>query len=354
MRIAQVAPLYETVPPRFYGGTERIVGYLSDALVDLGHQVTLFAAAGRPGKADLVPVRDQAIRLDPFPLKSDLAAHLVMLDEVRKRADEFDVVHFHIDMLHFPLFEEMAGRTLTTLHGRLDLKDLPGVYDRWRRFPLVSISNHQRRPLEAANWIATAYHGLPLDLYAPALQPENDYLLFLGRICPEKRPDRAIEIARRARLPLKIAAKVDPVDTAWFEDVIEPLLEDPLVEFLGEVDDLRKEELLGNARATLFPIDWPEPFGLVMIESLACGTPVIAWNCGSVPEVLEDGLTGAVVTSIDAAVEAVDRVAGFDRARIRREFEQRFSTPIMAGRYAAIYEQLLENLRAAEQHLEVV
>ncbi|HEX7034629.1 MAG TPA: glycosyltransferase family 4 protein [Pseudomonadales bacterium] len=354
MRIAQVAPLYETVPPRFYGGTERIVGYLSDALVELGHHVTLFAAAGRPGLAELVPTRDQAIRLDPFPLKSDLAAHLVMLDEVRRRADEFDVIHFHIDMLHFPLFEKIAGRTLTTMHGRLDLKDLPGVYTRWWQFPLVSISDHQRRPLEGANWIATSHHGLPPDLYAPATQPDNGYLVFLGRICPEKRPDRAIEIARRAGIPLKIAAKVDPVDVGWFEQAIEPLLDDPLIEFLGEVDDLRKGELLANARATLFPIDWPEPFGLVMIESMACGTPVIGWNCGSVPEVLEDGLTGAVVTSVDAAVEAIGRVGELDRARIRHEFERRFSAPIMAGRYVDLYERLLENERAAGRRLEAV
>ncbi|HEX7034137.1 MAG TPA: glycosyltransferase family 4 protein [Pseudomonadales bacterium] len=347
MKIAQIAPLYESVPPRLYGGTERIVGYLSDALVELGHDVTVFAAAGNATKAELVPARDQALRLDPHPLKSDLGAHLILLDEVRRRADEFDVLHFHTDLLHFPMFEDLAPRSLTTLHGRLDLKDLPGVYARWPQFPLASISNNQRTPLPFANWVATVPHGLPTDLYRPVRRPTGDYLAFLGRICPEKRPDRAIAIARRVGLPLKIAAKVDAADEVWFRRVIEPQLDDPTIEFLGEVNDARKNDLLGNARALLFPIDWPEPFGLVMIESLACGTPVVAWNCGSVPEVLEDGLTGAIVDSEDEAVAAVERVATFDRARIRAEFEHRFSATVMARRYLEIYGSLLEEARVS-------
>ena len=349
MKIAQIAPLYESVPPRLYGGTERIVGYLADALVDLGHDVTLFAAAGDGTRAELVPARDQPLRLDPHPLKSDLAAHLVLLDEVRRRADDFDVLHFHIDMLHFGLFEEIASRSLTTLHGRLDMKDLAGVYTRWPQYPLVSISHSQRAPLPFASWIGTVPHGLPLDLLTPTAEPRGDYLAFLGRICPEKRPDRAIEIARRLGLPLRIAAKVDPVDQAYFRQVIEPELRDPRIEFLGEVDDRQKGELLQHALATLFPVDWPEPFGLVMIESLACGTPVIAWNCGSVSEVLEHGVTGVIVESVEEAGDAVAVAATLDRTHIRQEFERRFSATAMARRYLEIYGALM----AAEPPLQL-
>ncbi len=340
MRIAEIAPLYESVPPRLYGGTERIVGYLSDALVDLGHDVTLFASGDSATRARLVAVRDQALRLDPHPLKSDLAAHLLLLDEVRWRAHEFDVLHFHMDLLHFPLFRDLASRTLTTLHGRLDLEDLPPVYARWPEYPLVSISHSQRTPLPHANWLATVPHGLPADLYTPPVNPQGDYLAFLGRICPEKRPDRAIDIARRAGLPLRIAAKVDAVDRAWFRRVIEPQIDDPLIDFVGEIDDAQKGEFLGNARATLFSIDWPEPFGLVMIESLACGTPVIAWNCGSVPEVLTDRVTGILVDSVAAAADAVARAALLDRRRIRREFERRFTVTAMARRYLELFASL--------------
>ena len=295
MRIAQVPPLYEAVPPRFYGGTERVVSHLTDALVDLGHEVTLFASAEARTRAELVKVRDQAIRLDPAPLKSDLAAHMSMLCDVRRRAHEFDVIHFHTDMIHFPFFEDMPGRTLTTLHGRLDLKDLPGVYWRWNQFPLVSISDSQRRPLAFANWSGTVHHGMKADLYAPSFAP-GGYLAFLGRISPEKRPDRAIAIAKRLGVPLKIAAKVDPADTRYYQEQIEPLLlGQKLVEYIGEISDDQKSEFLGGASALLFPIDWPEPFGLVMIEAMACGAPVIAYDCGSVPEIVEDGLTGFMV-----------------------------------------------------------
>ncbi len=342
MRIAQIAPLYEAVPPRLYGGTERIVAYLTDALVDLGHDVTLFAAADARTHATLVPVRDQSIRLDPEPLKSDLAAHLAKLHEVRRRRHEFDILHFHVDLLHFPLFEECPQRTLTTLHGRLDLKDLPDTYHRWPHFPLVSISDHQRRPLRFANWLGTVYHGLPDPLLAFNPRPRGDYLAFLGRISPEKRPDRAIRIARAAGLPLKIAAKVDQADRAYFHDEIQPLLADPNVEYLGEIGERDKPDFLGNARALLFPIDWPEPFGLVMIEAMACGTPVIAWPCGSVPEVVDEGVTGRLVRSEEEAAAAVAEVGGFDRRRIRDVFERRFSARAMALGYEALYGHLLQ------------
>jgi glycosyltransferase involved in cell wall biosynthesis len=340
MRIAQIAPLYEAVPPKLYGGTERIVAYLTDALVDLGHDVTLFAAAGARTRAALVPVRDQPIRLDPEPLKSDLAAHLSMLHEVRRRSSDFDVMHFHVDLLHFPLFEEQAARTLTTLHGRLDLKDLSEAYHHWPHFPLVSISDHQCKPLRFANWIGTVHHGVPETLYRFAPQGSGGYLAFLGRISPEKRPDRAIEIAKRSGIPLRIAAKVDYADRGYFRDEIEPLLDHPLVEYVGEIGDHEKAAFLGGAAALLFPIDWPEPFGLVMIEAMACGTPVIAWDCGSVPEVVDDGLTGRVVRSLDEAVAAVAEVASYDRSRIRGVFEHRFSARAMAHGYEALYGRL--------------
>ena len=338
MKIAQVTPLYEAVPPKLYGGTERVVAHLSDALVDLGHQVTLFASADAETKAHLVPVRDQAIRLDPARLKSDLASHMSMLHEVRRRADQFDLIHFHTDMIHFPFFEDMAERTLTTLHGRLDVKGLADVYSRWDQFPLVSISDDQRRPLAEANWAGTVLHGLQTDLYRYG-SGSGGYLAFLGRISPEKGPDRAISIAEALGMPLKIAAKVDPADRAYFDEVIEPLLHHPLVEFIGEIGDADKPEFLGNAQALLFPVNWPEPFGLVMIEAMACGTPVIAFNCGSVPEVIEDGLTGFIVESSLEAVRAVRRLGELDRRRIRAQFELRFSATAMARRYLALYEE---------------
>lgn len=340
MRIAQVPPLYEAVPPRFYGGTERVVAHLSDALVDLGHEVTLFASADAHTRARLVTVRDQAIRLDPKPLKSDLAAHMAMLAEVRRRAADFDVIHFHTDMIHFPFFEDMAERTLTTLHGRLDLADLPGVYAEWTQYPLVSISDDQRRPLPGANWAGTVLHGMSADLYR--FQPRSEgYLAFLGRFSPEKRPDRAIEIARRLGKRLKMAAKVDPADRAYFQDKIEPMiLASPNVEFVGEIGDAEKSAFLGGAEALLFPIDWPEPFGLVMIEAMACGTPVVAYACGSTPEVIEDGVTGFLVRDMDGACAATQTASGLDRAVVRQRFEARFSAVAMARRYLDLYARL--------------
>jgi glycosyltransferase involved in cell wall biosynthesis len=339
MRIAQAPPLYEAVPPRLYGGTERVVAHLTDALVALGHEVTLFASAEAQTRGQLAQVRDQAIRLDPAPFKSDLAAHLVQLAELRRRAAEFDVIHFHTDMIHFPMFEDMAARTVTTLHGRLDLKDLPGVYRRWRQFPLVSISDDQRKPLAFANWAATVHHGLSADTYRFSPRSEG-YLAFLGRISPEKRPDRAIAIAAAAGRRLRIAAKVDHADQVYFDEKIAPLMLNPLVEYVGEIGDGAKSGFLGGADALLFPIDWPEPFGLVMIEAMACGTPVIAWDCGSVPEVIEDGLTGFIVRSEAEALAAIRRLPQLSREAVRARFEERFSALAMARRYLEIYQKL--------------
>jgi glycosyltransferase involved in cell wall biosynthesis len=340
MKIAQIAPLYEAVPPKLYGGTERVVAHLCDALVELGHDVTLFAAAEAHTKAALVPVRDEAIRLDAAALKSDLAAHLSMLHEVRRRSGQFDVLHFHVDMLHFPMFEQHAHKTVTTLHGRLDLKDLSHVYERWPSFGLVSISDQQRSPLPRANWLATVPHGVPASQYMFREQPGR-YLAFLGRISPEKRPDVAIRLARRARIPLKIAAKVDALDQAYFESVVKPLLNEPSIEFVGEIGDEHKSEFLGNALALLFPVNWPEPFGLVMIESMACGTPVIAWRRGSIPEVIDDGVNGYIVDSEPEALDAIERVVNISRAGVRAAFEQRFASTKMARAYLDVYAQLI-------------
>ncbi len=338
MKIAQIAPLIEAVPPRFYGGTERIVSYLTEALVDMGHEVTLFASADSHTRARLVPCAPQALRTDPT-VKEYLPHHLAMLDEVMRRVDDFDILHFHLDLVHMPTFRAYAERTVTTLHGRLDLSDLAPFYRRYSAMPLVSISNDQRRPMPQVRWLGTVHHGLPEDLYRPG--PGGDYLAFLGRISPEKRPDRAIRIARAAGLPLKIAAKVDRVDRPYFETAIRPLLDGPGVEFIGEIGEADKAEFLGRARAFLFPIDWPEPFGLVMIEAMACGTPVIAYPCGAVPEVVEDGVTGFIVDNEDAAAQAVARAATLDRARIRARFEARFTARRMAEDYVALYERLL-------------
>ena len=342
MHIAQITPLYEAVPPKLYGGTERVVAHLCDALVELGHSVTLFASAEAHTKARLVAMRDQAIRLDSAPLKSDMAAHLAMLHEVRRRSREFDVLHFHVDLLHFPMFEQQAHRTLTTLHGRLDVKDLPSVYERWPDYGLVSISDRQREHLPDANWLATVPHGVPSHQYRFCERPNGDYLAFLGRISPEKRPDVAIRLARRAGIPLKLAAKVDAVDTAYFETVVKPMLAEPGIEFVGEIGDERKSEFLGNALALLFPIHWPEPFGLVMIEAMACGAPVIAWNYGAVPEVIEHGVSGYIVDTEEEALAAIARIPALDRRRVRDAYEQRFTATTMARAYLDVYEQLVK------------
>ena len=339
MRIAQIAPLIESVPPRLYGGTERIVSYLTEALVGQGHEVTLFASGDSLTAAELVPCSERALRLEPT-VRDPLPYYMVMLDRVRRRAHEFDVLHFHIDYLQFPLFRDLAARTLTTQHGRLDLPDLAVAYRTFAEFPLVSISDDQRRPCPDWHWLRTVHHGLPFDLYPFAPQAQGGYLAFLGRICPEKRPDHAIAIARRAGLPLKIAAKVDRVDQAYFDEVIRPLLQDPLIEFVGEIGEHEKGAFLGGARALLFPIDWPEPFGLVMIEAMACGTPVIAYRRGSVAEVIEDGWTGFIVDDVAGAVAAVDDLDRLDRGMIRARFEQRFTARRMAKDYVAAYDAL--------------
>jgi glycosyltransferase involved in cell wall biosynthesis len=337
MRIAQIPPLYESVPPQLYGGTERVVAHLCDSLVDLGHDVTLFSSADARTKAQLIPVRDRALRLDPAPVKSELASHLLLLEEVQLQAQRFDVLHFHLDMLHFPIFEALAGKTVTTVHGRLDYRELPPLYARWSNFGLVSISNSQRRPLPNANWLATVGHGIPPSLYRFHERPAGNHIVFLGRLSPEKRPDRAVRLAERAGIPLRIAAKVDCADAAYFASVVEPLLRSPCVEFVGEIGEDEKSEFLGNAVALLFPIDWPEPFGLVMIEAMACGTPVIAWNRGSVPEIVDHGVTGFIVDSEDEALAAIAHAPELDRRRIRATFERRFSATAMARAYAGVY-----------------
>jgi glycosyltransferase involved in cell wall biosynthesis len=340
MKIAQVSPLYESVPPEKYGGTERVVSYLTEELIERGHEVTLFASGDSITNAELAPCCPRSLRTDPGCF-DPLARHYLMLEEVFRRASQFDLLHFHIDYLHFPLSRRSGISQLTTLHGRLDLPDLAPLYRQFHDMPLVSISDAQRRPIPWAGWLGTVHHGLPEDLFK-FHEVTGDYLAFLGRIAPEKRVDRAIEIARRAGIPLKIAAKVDRLDHDYFDTVIKPLLDPSLVEFIGEVDDKEKEEFLGNAYALLFPIDWPEPFGLVMIESMACGTPVIAWPHGSVPEIMEDGVTGFIVEGVEEAARAVERVESFDRRRCREAFERRFTVARMAEDYINIYERLLE------------
>jgi glycosyltransferase involved in cell wall biosynthesis len=349
MRIAQIAPLIESVPPRLYGGTERIVSYLTEELVRQGHQVTLFASGDSLTSAELVSCTERALRLDAT-VRDPLPYYMIMLDRVHRRAAEFDVIHFHIDYLHFPLFRPVAARTLTTQHGRLDLSDLGVVYRAFPEFPLISISDDQRQPRPHWNWQATVPHGLPPNLFPFAPRAKGGYLAFLGRICPEKRPDHAIEIARRAGMPLKIAAKVDRVDQAYFDQIIRPLLRDPLVEFVGEIGEQDKGAFLGNASALLFPVDWPEPFGLVMIEAMACGTPAIAYRRGSVPEVIEDGWTGFIVDDVAGAVAAVERLDSLDRGMIRARFEQRFTTRRMAKDYLVAYDRLEP---APEEHASV-
>ena len=345
MRIAQIAPLTESVPPKLYGGTERIVHYLTEELVRQGHEVTLFASGDSKTSARLVAPVHRALRLDPTA--HDPLPHAVLqLEQVRRRAREFDVLHFHVDLLHFPVFRELRQRTVTTLHGRLDRPDLQTFYAEFDDMPLVAISRNQRSYLTGAHWIGTVHHGLPLDLLPLNEKPRGDYLAFIGRISPEKRPDRAIAIARRAGMRLKIAAKVDAADQEYFERWIEPLLASPHVEFIGEIGEDRKAEFLGNARALLFPVDWPEPFGLVMIEAMACGTPVIGWRCGSVSEVVEDGVTGFVVDSKIAAARAVERIDELDRRQVRRRFEERFSAERMARDYVRVYSALLGRVEA--------
>ena len=339
MRIAQVAPLFESVPPKYYGGTERVVSYLTEELVRQGHEVTLFASGDSATKARLVAGCQRSLRLDKRCIDK-LAHQTVMLERVFQRATEFDIVHFHVDYLHFPLSRRQPITNVTTLHGRLDIPDLVPLYQEFRDMRVISISNAQREPLPSANWQATVYHGLPVDLYRFRPEP-GSYLAFVGRISPEKRVDRAIEIAKRVQIPLKIAAKVDPVDRHYFKSTIKPLLCEPLVEFIGEIGEGEKDEFLGNAYALLLPIDWPEPFGLVMVEAIACGTPVIAYRDGAVPEVIEEGHTGFIVEELEDAVEAVRRIPELSRKRCREAFEERFTATRMAHDYVKVFERLI-------------
>ena len=344
MKIAQIAPLAESVPPRLYGGTERVVAWLTEELVQLGHEVTLFASADSVTSAELVPCARQALRLDP-EIRDPVPFYMLMLDRVRRRAEDFDVLHFHIDAFHFPLFRALAPRTLTTLHGRQDLPELKALYAGFPEMPLVSISDDQRKPVAGSNFLATVYHGLPLNLHGFTANPRGGYLAFLGRISPEKGVDRAIAIARAAGLPLKIAAKVDNADRDYFHEQIEPLLKLPGIEFIGEINEQQKSRFLGEALALLFPVDWPEPFGLVLIEAMACGTPVLAFRRGSVPEVLEDGRTGIIVQTVEEAIAALPKVLALDRGAVRRRFEQRFSARRMAEDYLALYDRATSSRR---------
>jgi glycosyltransferase involved in cell wall biosynthesis len=340
MRIAQVAPLYESVPPRLYGGSERVVSYLTEELVRMGHEVTLFASGDSMTSARLVPMCDGALRLNGC--LDPIARHLVMVERLWKTADAFDIIHAHIDYLIFPAARRMPVPVVTTLHGRLDLPDLVPVFDEYRDLPLVSISNAQQKPLSGVNWIRTIHHGLPDGLHWPG-EGAGGYLAFIGRICREKRVDTAIRLAIRIGMPLKIAAKVDEVDVEYFRSEIEPSLSHPLVEYIGEIDEERKRSFLGDAYAMLFPIEWPEPFGLAMIEAMACGTPVIARRHGSVPEIVDHGVTGFIFETEEEAVESIEKAGRLDRTAIRDVFERRFHVSRMAGEYLEAYTAVLED-----------
>jgi glycosyltransferase involved in cell wall biosynthesis len=352
MKIAQISPLMESVPPRLYGGSERIVSYLTDELVRQGHDVTLFASGDSVSSANLVRCVPMALRLDAN-VKDPIPYYMLMLDRVREMADEFDILHFHIDQFHFPLFRPIAQRTVTTLHGRQDLHDLKPLYVGFSDMPLVSISNSQRKPIANANFAATVYHGLPAQTLKPNYKPSGDYVAFLGRISPEKRPDRAIRIAQALGLRIKIAAKIDKVDEAYFREHIASLFNLPGVEYIGEIDERSKSEFLGEASALLFPIDWPEPFGLAMIEAMACGTPVLAFRCGSVPEIIDPGVTGLIVDSMDEAIRVMPQVLALDRRAVRQKFEQRFSASRMAKDYVQVYRSLIKQQALPERDAPV-
>ncbi len=339
MRIAQIPPLHEAVPPKLYGGTERVVSYLTEALVELGHDVTLFGTGDAVTSARLHSVWPRALRLDPA-IRDPIAPHMLLMEEVRRLAEDFDVLHFHMDYWPFSLFSRQRVPFVTTLHGRLDLPELQPVFSTFPNVPVVSISNSQRRPLPQANFVATVQHGLPETLLTPLPEVKPSYLAFLGRIAPEKGPDRAIRIARRCGVPIKLAAKVDRVDQQYFDEVIRPMLNEPGVEMIGEISEPEKPAFLSGALGLLMPIDWPEPFGLVMIEAMACGAPVIAFNRGSVPEVIEDGLTGFVVEDEVGAIGAVGRLPSLSRQKVRARFEQRFTARRMAEDYLSMYRSL--------------
>ncbi len=348
MRIAQVAPLFESVPPKYYGGTERVVSWLTEELVRMGHDVTLFASGDSVTRARLMPICHRSLRLDEHSI-DHMAHHILLLEKLFQEGRKFDLIHSHIDYLAFPLIRrhpELA--VLTTLHGRLDIPDIQHLYAEYQDMHVVSISHSQREPLPHINWFSTVYHGLPRNLYQYH-ERSGDYLAFLGRISPEKRVDTAIEIATRVQMPLKIAAKVDKVDMDYFQQVIHPLLRNPLVEYVGEIGEAEKNEFLGNACALLFPINWPEPFGLVMIEAMACGTPIIARRNGSVPEVMEQGVTGFIVAELEEAVRGVEKVPSLSRRRCRQIFEERFTSERMARDYLQAYASLLNIKQNSKQ-----
>jgi glycosyltransferase involved in cell wall biosynthesis len=339
MKIAQVAPLYESVPPKYYGGTERVISFLTEELVRLGHEVVLYASGDSVSRARIVPQCRRALRLQGNVI-DHIAHHVLMTERIYQEAKGVDIVHSHIDYLPFPLLRRMKTPVLTTLHGRLDLEDLVPLYREFNDVPVISISNAQRRPLPRINWLGTVYHGIPEDLYTYREAP-GKYLAFLGRISPEKRVDRAIEIAKRTGMELRIAAKVDAVDKAYFDGVVKPLLGHPLVEYIGEIDESEKDDFLGNAYALVFPVDWPEPFGLVMVEAMACGTPVIAHFNGSVPEVMWQGVTGFIVKDTHEATRAVEKVDSLSRLSCREVFEERFTATRMAEEYLKAYKRLI-------------
>jgi glycosyltransferase involved in cell wall biosynthesis len=345
MRIAQIAPLTESVPPKLYGGTERVVSYITEALVELGHDVTLFASGDSQTRGKLVPVWPRALRLDPG-IRDRIAPHMLLMEIVRRQADEFDVLHFHMDYYSFSLFGRQDTPFVTTLHGRLDLPEQQPIFDTFSNAYVVSISDSQREPLPQAKWLTTVYHGLPEKLYTPQ-SVEQRYLAFLGRISPEKRVDTAIRVARHCGMKIRIAAKIDAADRAYFDRDIRPLLALPHVEFIGEIDDTQKAEFLSGAHALLFPIDWPEPFGLAMIEAMACGTPVIAFNRGSAPEVVDEGVSGFVVEDEISAIAAVNRIHTLSRERVRECFERRFTSRRMAQQYLDAYNVVMRAHRRA-------
>ena len=344
MKIAQIAPLMESVPPKLYGGTERIVSYLTEELVRLGHDVTLFASGDSVTSAKLVSCVPTALRLDPN-VGDAVPYYMLMLDRVRRQSHQFDILHFHIDYLHFPLFRDMSSQVLTTLHGRQDLPDNKPIYIGFDEMRLISISDSQRIHIPNANFSATIYHGLPGNGLKPTLRPQGGYLAFLGRIAPEKGPETAIQIAQSSGIPLKIAAKIDRADEQYFRERIAPLLDQPDIEFIGEISERQKADFLGQASGLLFPIDWPEPFGLVMIEAMACGTPVLAFDRGSVSEIVEDGKTGIVVQSKDEAIKNLPYLLALDRRKVRHEFERRFSAQRMARDHLRLYRELLKGRR---------
>ena len=347
MKIAQISPLYESVPPKMYGGTERVVSYLTEELVNQGHEVTLFASGDSNTSARLLSHTQEALRLNPN-VQDPLAHHIAQMQDVAEQAEEFDVLHFHTDYLHFPFSSLLGKPNLTTLHGRLDIPDLVYVYHKFKQQPLVSISDSQRALMPVdVNWAGTVYHGLPLDLYQKG-DGEEDYVAFIGRISPEKRPDRAISIAKKAGLKIKMAAKIDKADETYYQTMIKKLMEQPHVEFIGEIGEDKKGAFLGNARALLFPIDWPEPFGMVLIEAMACGTPVIAYNHGSVPEIIDRGETGFIVEDEEEAVRALENIDLIDRSRVREIFETRFSAKVMANNYVRLFEQITQK---ANKHI---